>query len=248
METHTVVPPRVALWGSVFLAFLLVACGEPASRPAHVVFIVIDTLRADRLGCYGNRQVATPHIDRLAEEGAMAPDAIVHAPLTRPSHVSLFTGRLPSEHGIRDNVSPRLGAELPLLAEVLKSAGFRTAGFVSSIVLEAQSGLDRGFDSYSDEFEEEDGDDARFLNTLQKSGDVVTEEAIAWLESNRGSDRLFAWIHLYDPHDPYEPPEPYASEYADRLYDGEVAWSDELFGRLDTALEELGLRDDTLVF
>ena len=82
---------------------------------------------------------------------------------------------------------------------------------------------------------------------LQKNGDVITEEAIAWLESNRGGDRLFAWIHLYEPHDPYEPPEPYATEYADRLYDGEVAWSDELFGRLDTALEELGLRDDTLV-
>ncbi len=244
--------PRL-LAAPLVAALAATSCGwlspdvPPPLTAQHIVLVTIDTLRADRLGCYGNRQVATPHIDRLAAEGAMAPDAIVHAPLTRPSHVSLFTGRLPSEHGIRDNVSPSLGAEFPLLTEVLKSAGFRTAAFVSSIVLEAQSGLDRGFDSYSDEFEEEDGDDARFLNTLQKSGDVVTEEAIAWLESNRGADRLFAWIHLYDPHDPYEPPEPYASEYADRLYDGEVAWSDELFGRLDTALEELGLRDDTLV-
>ena len=177
----------------------------------------------------------------------MAPDATVHAPLTRPSHVSLFTGLLPSEHGVRDNVSPSLGAEVPLLADVLKSAGFDTAAFVSSVVLEAQSGLDRGFDLYSDAFEQGDGDDARFLNPLQKKGDIIIEEAIAWLESNRGSDRLFTWIHLYDPHDPYEPPEPYASEYADRLYDGEVAWSDELVGRLDTALEELGLRDDTLI-
>jgi len=159
----------------------------------------------------------------------------------------LFTGLLPSEHGVRDNVSPTLGAEVPLLADVLKSAGFDTAAFVSSVVLEAQSGLDRGFDLYSDAFEEGDGDDARFLNPLQKKGDIVTEEAIAWLASNRGSGRLFAWIHLYDPHDPYEPPEPYATEYADRLYDGEVAWSDELIGRLDTALEELGLRDDTLL-
>ena len=157
-------------------ALAATSCGRlspdvpPPLTARHIVLVTIDTLRADRLGCYGNRQVATPHIHRLAEEGAMAPDAIVHAPLTRPSHVSLFTGRLPSEHGIRDNVSPSLGAELPLLTEVLKSAGFRTAAFVSSIVLEAQSGLDRGFDSYSDEFEEEDGDDARFLNTLQKSG------------------------------------------------------------------------------
>lgn len=167
------------------------------------------------------------------------------SPMTLPSHVSLFTGLLPSEHGIRDNVAPGLNPEIPLLADVLKTAGFRTAAFVSSVVLSAQSGLDRGFDLYSDEFEQ-DGDDARFLNTVQKRGDITTDEAIAWLESNHGSNRLFAWIHLYDPHHPYEPPEPYASDYADRLYDGEVAWSDELIGRLDTAIEKLGLRDDTL--
>lgn len=204
-------------------------------------------MRADRLGIYGNKDVATPHMDRLAEEGAMAPDATVHVPLTRPSHASLFSGLLPSEHGIRDNVAPSLDPDIPLLAEVLKAARFRTAAFVSSVVLEAQSGLDRGFELYGDEFEEEDGDDARFLNTVQKRGDLTMDDALAWLESNSAGDRLFAWIHLYDPHDPYEPPEPYATQYADRPYDGEVAWSDELLGRLDEKLELLGLRDDTLL-
>jgi arylsulfatase A-like enzyme/Flp pilus assembly protein TadD len=240
--------PRL-LGALLSVAFIVASCSwlSPPPTARHVVLVTIDTLRADRLGCYGNREVATPHIDRLATDGAMAPAATVHAPLTRPSHVSLFTGLLPSEHGIRDNVSPTLDPEVPLLTEVLKSTGFRTAAFVSSIVLEAQSGLDRGFDLYSDEFGVEDGDDVRSRNQLEKRGDIITDEAIAWLESNRGSDRFFTWIHLYDPHDPYEPPEPYASEYADRPYDGEVAWSDELIGRLDTTIEKLGLRDDTLL-
>lgn len=215
----------------------------PVAR--HVVFITIDTLRADRLGCYGNSQVATPNIDRLAREGAMAPQAAVHVPLTRPSHISIFTGLYPAEHAIRDNVAPSLSKDVPTLAEVVNRAGFDTAGFVSSIVLSAQSGLGRGFDTFSDRFDV-GADDARFLNTLQKRGDVVTAEAIAWIKAH-ASGRTFTWLHLYDPHDPYEPPEPYATRYAERPYDGEVAWSDELVGRVDRALQHAGIRDDTLV-
>jgi arylsulfatase A-like enzyme/Flp pilus assembly protein TadD len=209
------------------------------------MIVTIDTLRADRLGCYGSRDVATPNLDRIAREGAMAPEAMVHVPLTRPSHASLFTGLLPSEHGIRDNISPALLPKVPTLAEGLKGAGLETAAFVSSIVLSSQSGLNRGFDTYADRFQA-DEDDARFLNTIQKRGDETLGEAIAWLEAHR-SGRLFLWLHLYDPHDPYEPPEPYASRYAGRPYDGEVAWTDELIGRLDAALERLGMRGDTLL-
>jgi choline-sulfatase len=247
--------PRLAdsmITAVVVAALLLAACSSPSAPPAsstppqarHLVIVTIDTLRADRVGVYGNANVATPNIDRLAQQGAMAVHASVHVPLTRPSHVSLFTGRYPSEHGIRDNVSPPLGKGVPVLAEILQQRGFRTAAFVSSIVLSKQSGLARGFDVYSDSFDVGE-DDARFLNTIQKRGDQTTAEAIAWLRAG-GADRRFAWVHLYDPHDPYEPPEPYASRYADRPYDGEVAWSDELVGRLDTALAEAGLRDDTL--
>jgi arylsulfatase A-like enzyme/tetratricopeptide (TPR) repeat protein len=208
------------------------------------VIVTIDTLRADRLGCYGNRGVATPHIDGLARDGAMALHAAVQIPMTRPSHICLFTGLLPFEHGIRDNVSPALAKDVPTLAETLKAAGFETAAFVSSIVLEAQSGLDRGFDTYDDEFEGAGNDDAGFLNTIQKRGDETVEEAVAWLEAHHTA-RVFVWVHLFDPHDPYEPPEPYATRYAGRPYDGEVAWSDELVGRLDAAFTRLGLRDDT---
>ena len=236
------------------LAALLVVLGAACAREAaptapaaarHVVLVTIDTLRADRLGAYGSTTVATPHMDRVAREGAVALRAAAHVPLTRPSHVSLFTGLYPAAHGIRDNVSPPLRADVPLLADLLQQRGFATAAFVSSIVLSKQSGLARGFGHYSDRFEIGE-DDARFLNTIQKRGDAVVEEAAAWLAAS-GAERRFAWVHLYDPHDPYEPPEPYASRYAGRPYDGEVAWSDELVGRLDAALAAAGLREDTLL-
>jgi arylsulfatase A-like enzyme/Flp pilus assembly protein TadD len=225
----------------------LAGCARETPAPAtarNLVLVTIDTLRADRLGCYGG-SVATPNLDRIAAQGAMAPHASVAVPLTRPSHATILTGLLPAAHGLRDNVSPPLAASVPTLAEVLKRAGFRTAGFVSSVVLSAQSGLARGFDTYSDRFELGQ-DDARFLNSIQRRGDVPTAEAIRWLES-QPDGRRFAWLHLYDPHDPYEPPEPWASRYPDHPYDGEVAFADDLVGRLDTALQRLGLQNDTLL-
>jgi len=232
------------------IALLVSGCARDTPPPApaaarNLVIVTIDTLRADRLGCYGNREVATPRLDHIAAGGALFEQATVHVPLTRPSHASIFTGLLPAEHGLRDNVSPSLAPEVPTLAPMLKAAGFRTAAFVSSIVLSRQSGLHRGFDEYADRFEV-DGDDARFLNTIQRPGDVAMKEALAWIQS-AGDGRFFAWIHLYDPHDPYEPPEPYASQYAGRPYDGEVAWTDELMGRLEGALQRLGLHDKTVL-
>ena len=148
--------------------------------------MTIDTLRADRLGVYGATNVETPNIDRLAREGAWARHSTVHVPLTRPSHISMFTGRYPAEHGIRDNVAPTLAADVPLLAEIFQREGFSTAAFVSSVVLTRQSGLARGFGHYSDTFEIGE-DDARFLNTIQKRGDIVTAEAIEWLREHPGS-------------------------------------------------------------
>jgi arylsulfatase A-like enzyme/Tfp pilus assembly protein PilF len=250
---------------------LLLALTGPACSPRrpptakHLVLVTIDTLRADRLGIYGNPRALTPRLDRIAREGAWAHEATAHVPLTRPSHVSLFTGRLPFETGIRDNVSPAVVPETPLLAATLKAKGFATGAFVSSVVLDPSSGLNRGFDTYSAAFEGRGGE-AQFLSTVQKKGHLTTAEAIAWLEATRkpgtaaakgapskapgagvAADRVFLWLHLYDPHDPYEPPEPYATRYADRPYDGEVAFADELVGRLDDALLRLGLREETLL-
>ena len=216
---------------------------EPPRTARHVVIVTIDTLRADRLGCYGAREVATPRLDRFAAEGALAVEASAHVPLTRPSHVSLFTGLLPTEHGIRDNVSPGVVPQVPVLAELFREGGFATGAFVSSVVLDSQSGLDRGFDVYADRFDGASGD-AQFLNTVQKKGEDTIGEAVAWLRGQAGR-RVFLWLHLYEPHDPYEPPEPHASRHAGRPYDGEVAWTDELFGRFDDALGSLGLREET---
>jgi choline-sulfatase len=231
----------------VAVLILLSGCDHRPEPPRHLVLVTIDTLRADRLGCYGAKDVSTPNLDRIARDGAMAVQATAQVPLTRPSHTSLFTGMLPTRHGVRDNISPARIPEVPTLASIAKAAGFRTAGFVSSIVLASGGGLERGFDLYSDELVKSDNaEEVPFLNELQRPGDETVAEAIRWLESNRDS-RLFAWIHLYDPHDPYEPPEPYRTRYADRPYDGEVAWSDELVGRLDQALERLGMREDTLL-
>ncbi|HSF17374.1 MAG TPA: sulfatase-like hydrolase/transferase [Vicinamibacteria bacterium] len=232
---------------SITLGLFLGGCSRKPETPRHLVLVTIDTLRADRVGIYGATDVATPHLDRIAGEGAIAVRAMAHVPLTRPSHASLFTGMLPTRHGIRDNITPARLPDVPTLATVLKSSGFQTGAFVSAVVLAAGAGLERGFDLYSDEFadEETDAEEGPFLNELQRSGDETLLEAIGWLEENRDS-RMFAWIHLYEPHDPYTPPEPYLNRYPDP-YDGEVAWSDALVGRLEEALVKLGLRETTLL-
>jgi arylsulfatase A-like enzyme/Flp pilus assembly protein TadD len=231
------VTARVLFFGA---ALAVSACARPPAAtppPAlkNVLIVTIDTLRADRLGVYGATNVATPHMDALAREGAWAPQADAHVPLTRPSHVSLFTGRYPAEHGIRDNIAPPLGADVPLLSERFQREGFATAAFIASVVLEKQSGLARGFDQYFDQLPP--GADRR-------PGDQVVAEAIDWM---KGKPKFFAWVHLYDPHAPYVPPGRYAAEYAGRPYDGTVAWSDELVGRLVDALRQASALDNTLL-
>jgi choline-sulfatase len=234
-------------------ALLAALSGAPACSPSppppvttarHLVLVTIDTLRADRVGVYSGVDL-TPRLDRIARAGAYAANAMAHVPLTRPSHATMLSGLLPWELGVRDNLSP---AELPssaLLAEILKGAGFRTGAFVSSIVLDRRGGFGRGFDLYEDSFPKTQGADV--LATLQKPGAETVRAAIAWLEGRRTAARLFLWVHLYEPHDPYEPPEPYASRYHDRPYDGEVAYTDALVGQLDDALERLGLASETLL-
>jgi arylsulfatase A-like enzyme len=223
------------------VALVSTSCAPPSSKAPeaprvarNLVIVTIDTLRADRLGCYGSRDVATPHLDRIAQDGAMAPQAVVHIPLTRPSHASLFTGLLPYEHGIRDNVSPSLSKNVPTLAETLKAAGFETGAFVSSVVLEAQSGLDRGFDTYDDHFEGAGNDDARFLNTIQRRGDETVKEAVAGSKTHHSPDPGV------DPplHDRTIPTSlPGHVPLRDGLH-GEVAWTGRLVGR-PTSLERL---------
>jgi choline-sulfatase len=237
------------------LAALGAACSTPpappaAAAPKHLVIVTIDTLRADRLGAYGSTTVPTPNFDRIAREGVRALDATAHAPITRPSHASLFTSRYPAEHGVRDNISLPLAATVPTLAEALKVRGFATAAFVSTFVLTSSSGLDRGFDHYDDRFEAPGGDETLMISSVQRRGDETVTRVEQWLDARPAdvrAKRTALWVHLYDPHDPYEPPEPFSSRFADRLYDGEVAWTDTLLGRLRASLEARQLWDDALV-
>ncbi len=244
----------VALVAVSLAAASCASCSGPEPTPEaaasmetarNLVLVTIDTLRADRLGCYGSPSVETPHLDRIASEGAMALQASAPVPLTLPSHASLMTGRLPPEHGLRDNFAPPLPESQPTLAEILKQAGFETAAFVSAVVVSARTSLGRGFETYEDDFEVVG--DVRFLNSVQRRGDQTLQQAEEWLDKRDPTRPFFAWIHVYDPHEPYEPPEPFASRYAGRPYDGEVAWSDALMGRLYATLERLDLLQDTLL-
>jgi len=206
---------------AVLSAMAVGACGRDAKPPAaavaaprHLVIVTIDTLRADRLGAYGNTTVPTPHFDRLAREGTRALDATTHAPITRPSHTTLFTGRYPAEHGVRDNISLPLAKDIPTLAETLKAHGFTTAAFVSTFVLASSSGLNRGFDHYDDLAGTGGPDGAASLSQAQRRGDATLARVEQWL-ATRGADasaaRTALWVHLYDPHDPYEPPAPFSA-------------------------------------
>lgn len=229
----------------------LLACAAPpaleeeratgAARP-NVVLISIDTLRSDRLPAYGYDGVETPAIDRLAADGVLFERAFTHVNLTLPSHLSLFTGLLPHEHGVRDNAGYRLAEGIPTLAETLRGAGYATGGFVSSFVLRAGTGIDRGFDFYDDGVGFETG---RQLGELQRPGMETLDVAARWLGGVADSP-FFLFLHLYEPHAPYSPPPPFGERYA-AAYDGEVAAADAVVGELIRRLEERGLYDDALV-
>ncbi len=212
----------------------------------NVLLITLDTTRADRLGCYGAKGVATPHLDGLAARGTLFERAIAPVPLTLPSHASLMTGELPAMHGVRDNGGFRVGPEKVTLAEILAARGWATGGFVSAYVLDHRWGIAQGFDTYYDDF-----DLAKFktmsMGDIQRRGDVTVEKALSWIDGRGEKEKFFAWVHLYDPHAPYDAPEPFASRYAGRPYNGEIAWTDELVGRLLAGLEARGLTERTLV-
>ena len=227
------------------LALLLLAVATTGSTTPNVLLVTLDTLRADRLRAYGYRAVETPVTDRLAREGVLVEDATAQAPHTRASHASILTGLLPYEHGIRDNFSPPLDAEHPTLATLLQGEGYATAAFIGSFILDASSGLDRGFDHYDAPFSQPGTGAALYTRTERRAEDVVTS-ALDWLERHR-SRPFFAWVHLFDPHSPYDPPPPFDERYRERRYDGEVAYVDAQLGRLIGFLDDTDQRGRTLV-
>jgi len=193
------------------------------------VLVTIDTLRADRVGAYGDGAARTPTLDAVAASGIRFEQAVAPTPLTLPSHTSLMTGLAPPEHGVRHNSFFSLREEIPTLAEHMRGAGYATAAFVGAFVLDSGFGLDRGFDTYDDDVSQRHATPTGF-SYAERTADRVVESALRWLTN--APDRFFLWVHLYDPHANYEPPERYLAALDGDAYAGEIAFADAQIGRL----------------
>lgn len=219
-----------------------------AARP-NVVLVTLDTTRADHLGCYGYSQATTPNLDALAGRGVVFDHASAVAPLTQPAHSSIMTGMQPTYHGVRVNGATALGQSQETLAEVFSKRGYETGAFVGAFVLDGRWGLNQGFSTYDDRFDLKKYKHLD-LAAVQRPGNEVMDSALAWLESHKARP-FFAWIHLYDAHSPYEPPEPFFSKYKGRglvgLYDGEIAFADQQVGRLVNWLKAEAIDQKTVL-
>jgi len=211
----------------------------------NVVFITIDTLRADHLGCYGYKQIRTPNIDALAAESFRFERAYTPVPVTLPAHTAIFTGTYPTLSGMHDFSGNKLSSKQSTLASVLKEQGYITSAVIGSAVLDSRFGLNQGFDFYYDHFDFNRLQESN-LEEMERPGNVVADVALDWLAKNSQS-KFFLWMHLYDPHYPYRPPAPYSEEYRDRLYDGEIAFADAQVGRLVAFLKTKSLYRNTLI-
>jgi len=228
---------------------IVAACSPDHPAPiyadSNVLLVTLDTLRADRLGTYGYLQGDTPHLDQLARDGIRFDQAISPMPMTLPAHASLMTALEPYEHGVRDNSEFQLSPDLFMLAESFQKAGYETGAFVAAYVLHSHWGLDRGFDLYND-----DGvhgvDDLGSGSKIERRGDEVVMAALPWLLQERDSP-FFSWVHLYDPHAPYDAPDPWGTRFANEPYDGEVSFTDSVVGNLLEGLENAGLLENTIV-
>jgi arylsulfatase A-like enzyme/Tfp pilus assembly protein PilF len=211
----------------------------------NVIVITLDTTRWDRIGAYGDRAAETPNLDRLAAEGVLFEQTVAVAPLTLPSHASMFTGLLPPRHGIRDNGGYVLDPGRRTLASWLKAGGWQTGAFVGAFVLDGKFGLNQGFDTYVDKFDVSKYRSVSLGSVARRASEVV-DHAMPWLEAHAGQ-RFFAWLHFYDAHSPYAPPEPFRTRFADRPYSGEIAYVDQQVGRVLQWLDARGLADRTIV-
>jgi arylsulfatase A-like enzyme len=211
----------------------------------NVLLITLDTTRADRLGAYGYAGAATPVLDELAAGGIRFADAVTVVPLTLPSHSTMLTGLYPPNHGVRTNGRDALADEHTTLAEILKQAGYQTGAFVASFVLDPRYGLSQGFDRYDARVDPTLGD--AYGGSNERSATDVTTAALDWLQERDPARPFFAWVHYFDPHHAYAPRLEYAIRFADRPYDGEIAYVDSEVGRLLRALGERDLTERTLI-
>ncbi len=232
---------------AVVVAAVLLAAGlglwlRPGRTRPNLLLITLDTLRADHVGVYGAAQAKTPRLDGLAAHGVRFEHAQSAIPLTGPSHSTILTGQYPPVHGVRDNIVFTLGDKQRTLAEILKEKGYRTGAFVGAYPVAAAFGFRQGFDVFHEDFKESPIPGAG----AQRRANEVADDAIPFLTAKESAP-FFAWLHFYDPHAPYDPPEPYKTAFAGRAYDGEIAFTDEQVGRVLDALKAAAHEGDTVV-
>jgi choline-sulfatase len=235
-RVRSAVAGRLARWSIVaVLPAVIVATGACHSAPPdaapNVVLVTLDTTRADHLGCYGDGEASTPHIDAVAAGGARFDTAITPVPITLPSHTTILTGRSPASHGVHDNVLDRLPDGVPTLAVLLGRRGYDTAAFIGAAVLDHRFGLARGFDRYDDDLIA-GMKERNPLSFVERRAENVTRPAVEWLAAH-GTERPFLlWAHYFDPHMDYAAPAPFGERFAERPYDGEIAYVDHWVGDL----------------
>ncbi len=224
------------------VVFFADGCRKSHSDIRHIILVSIDTCRADHLSCYGFNRPTTPNIDALAAQSVLFRNAVSPVPLTLPSHSSMLTGTIPAYHGVHFNDERTLSDSSTTLAEVLKKEGYATGAIVSAHVLDAALGIAQGFDYYNDEYEEPNMSELARGRLAEEASKLACE----WFSVHK-DEPFFFFLHYYDLHHPYEPPEPYASEYSNDLYSGEIAYTDAHLGRVIAKLKELGIYDSALI-
>jgi choline-sulfatase len=223
------------------------AATKPVTKktPINVILITIDTVRADHLGCYGYKDIQTPTLDALGHDGVVFDRAISQVPLTWPSHAAILTGLYPFQNGVQDFTGQPLDKRFRSVAQAFKDHGYATGAVVSAFVLDRSWGLARGFDFYDDAFSPEEFAN-RDLGLVERHAGESVDHALNWLGKNSRRP-FFFWLHLYDPHSPYDPPEPYRSDYQGHLYDGEIAYADHELERVVEWLKRSRLYDRSLI-
>jgi len=244
---------RCLLCAFCLIAATLARAAAPAAPTSkthlpNVILITLDTTRADRMGFLGSKRGLTPHLDALARESVVFTHAYSQVPLTTASHATILTGTYPQFHQVNDFAVP-LAEDLPYAPYIFRGNGYYTAAFVGSLVLDPETrsapGFERGFDTYDAGFHRRRQDEDRY-HSIERRGDEVVAHALPWLNAHKKGP-FFIWVHLYDAHDPYDPPEPFKTKYAAEPYDGEIAYVDSAVGKLLDQLRALGLYDGSLI-
>jgi arylsulfatase A-like enzyme/Flp pilus assembly protein TadD len=232
----------IPLFAGTIFSDRSLSASQGKQKQLNVLLITLDTIRPDRLSCYSSEYLNTPNIEELSAGGALFERAFAHNPITLPSHANILLGTTPLYHGVHDNSKFWVAENFVTLAEFLKEKGYSTGAFIGAFALDSRFGLSQGFDVYDDTFPS--GPSAAFVSPERKAEEVI-RPALDWLKNQ--DSRWFAWIHLWDPHAPYLPPEPFKSQYKDDPYSGEVAYVDSELGNLLDYLKTKNLMDSTLI-